>query len=82
MDLPVHFALCRGGDSNSYTRKGTTPSKWRVYQFHHHGNVLFFLSLIGFFASFLTVAAVGDLTGFCLNISFAHMRFLLTRQRR
>ena len=28
---------CRGGDLNSYARKGTTPSRWRVCLFHHLG---------------------------------------------
>ncbi len=29
------ISLCPQGDSNSHTREGTTPSRWRVYQFHH-----------------------------------------------
>ena len=28
---------CRGGDLNSHERKLTTPSRWRVYRFHHLG---------------------------------------------
>lgn len=28
---------CRGGDLNSYGLTPTTPSRWRVYQFHHLG---------------------------------------------
>ncbi len=41
--LPLsHFRLltwCRGGDLNSYELTLTTPSRWRVYQFHHLGAV-------------------------------------------
>ncbi len=42
--------LCPGQDSNLHTATGTTPSKWRVYQFHHLGNLrgkykIFFLIL-------------------------------------
>ncbi len=33
------FYLCPGQDSNLHTATGTTPSKWRVYQFHHLGNL-------------------------------------------
>ena len=29
---------CRGGDLNSYELTLTTPSRWRVYQFHHLGS--------------------------------------------
>ena len=29
---------CPGRDSNSHGLAPTTPSKWRVYQFHHLGN--------------------------------------------
>jgi hypothetical protein len=32
---PETELLCAREDSNFHTRKGTTPSKWRVYQFHH-----------------------------------------------
>ena len=28
---------CRRRDSNSHGRLPTTPSRWRVYQFHHFG---------------------------------------------
>ncbi len=28
---------CRGGDLNSYGLTPTTPSRWRVYRFHHLG---------------------------------------------
>ena len=31
---------CPGRDSNSHGLAPTTPSKWRVYQFHHLGNSL------------------------------------------
>src|SRR5438105_4527385 len=31
----VATTWCRGGDLNSYARKGTTPSRWRVCLFHH-----------------------------------------------
>ncbi len=33
--------LCPGQESNLHARTSTTPSKWRVYQFHHLGNNLF-----------------------------------------
>lgn len=29
--------MCPEQDSNLHTVTGTTPSKWRVYQFHHLG---------------------------------------------
>ena len=37
--LPLNYfrIWCRGGDSNSYRLSPTTPSRWRVYQFHHLG---------------------------------------------
>lgn len=28
---------CRRRDSNSHDQLATTPSRWRVYQFHHFG---------------------------------------------
>ena len=28
---------CRGRDSNPYSVAATSPSSWRVYQFHHLG---------------------------------------------
>ena len=28
---------CPGQESNLHAETGTTPSKWRVYQFHHLG---------------------------------------------
>jgi hypothetical protein len=28
---------CRRGDLNPHALSGTTPSRWRVYQFHHFG---------------------------------------------
>lgn len=28
---------CPGLDSNQHSLSATTPSKWRVYQFHHLG---------------------------------------------
>jgi hypothetical protein len=31
------FEWCRGGDSNPDRLTPTTPSRWRVYQFHHLG---------------------------------------------
>lgn len=31
------FSVCPEQDSNLHTVIGTTPSKWRVYQFHHLG---------------------------------------------
>ena len=31
------FCWCPEQDSNLHTVTGTTPSKWRVYQFHHLG---------------------------------------------
>ena len=37
---------CPEQDSNLHTETGTTPSKWRVYQFHHLGetaNIVAFL---------------------------------------
>jgi hypothetical protein len=30
---------CRGGDLNSHRLSPTTPSRWRVYQFHHLGKI-------------------------------------------
>ena len=30
---------CRRRDSNSHGRLPTTPSRWRVYQFHHFGKM-------------------------------------------
>ena len=30
--------LCPEQDSNLHTVIGTSPSSWRVYQFHHLGN--------------------------------------------
>ncbi len=35
--LPLISAWCRGRDSNSHRLSPTTPSRWRVYQFHHLG---------------------------------------------
>lgn len=32
------FYWCPEQDSNLHIHKETTPSKWRVYQFHHLGN--------------------------------------------
>ncbi len=32
-----HKKWCRGGDSNSHELALTTPSRWRVYLFHHLG---------------------------------------------
>lgn len=29
--------LCPGRDSNLHAETGTSPSSWRVYQFHHLG---------------------------------------------
>ena len=36
----LHLKWCRGGDLNSYGLSPTTPSRWRVYQFHHLGTCL------------------------------------------
>ena len=33
----VWVSLCRRGDLNPHALSGTTPSRWRVYQFHHFG---------------------------------------------
>src|SRR5712691_12383505 len=33
----VSEGLCRRGDLNPHALLGTTPSRWRVYQFHHFG---------------------------------------------
>ncbi len=33
----LSFFVCPEQDSNLHTVTGTTPSKWRVYQFHHLG---------------------------------------------
>ena len=45
--LPKENPLeCPEQDSNLHTETGTTPSKWRVYQFHHLGetaNIVAFL---------------------------------------
>jgi hypothetical protein len=35
---------CRGGDLNSYELSLTTPSRWRVYRFHHLGLLYCFSS--------------------------------------
>ena len=32
------FFMYPGRDLNPHTVTGTTPSKWRVYQFHHPGS--------------------------------------------
>jgi hypothetical protein len=33
----VDLRGCRRGDLNPHALSGTTPSRWRVYQFHHFG---------------------------------------------
>ena len=37
----LHYS-CRRGDSNPHRMSPTTPSRWRVYQFHHFGILIFF----------------------------------------
>ena len=34
---PIESLWCRRGDSNSHSLAATSPSSWRVYQFHHVG---------------------------------------------
>lgn len=36
----MRFFLCPGQDSNLHTLASTSPSSWRVYQFHHLGNAI------------------------------------------
>ena len=36
-ELLPQLYWCRGGDLNSYGLAPTTPSRWRVYLFHHLG---------------------------------------------
>ncbi len=36
----LFFIVCPGQDSNLHTLTSTSPSSWRVYQFHHLGVVL------------------------------------------
>ncbi len=38
------ISWCRGGDLNSYELTLTTPSRWRVYRFHHLGLLYCFSS--------------------------------------
>ncbi len=37
--LSAAFFVCPGQDSNLHTLASTSPSSWRVYQFHHLGVV-------------------------------------------
>ena len=39
----LDFLWCRRRDSNSHGKSPTTPSRWRVYQFHHFGERLVYI---------------------------------------